>query len=361
MEISTDPPPDQARLPAGPEFHPAAALFPLMDVDGAEFGELVADIREHGLVQPIVLHEGKILDGRNRHRACQHAGVEPRFEEWSGESPTAYVLSLNLHRRHLTEDQKAAVVQEARARLEAEAKERQRLAGAHGQKGGRSRRKTLVADSPQGFASTAPERPAAEDAAAQRRWRRAPTTRKRLAELAKVSEHKIRQAERVQTAAPDLAEQVVAGTMPLREAERRVEMREATSKLDEAIQCYPFLRDVPGHQPARLLEIAATLDAAEEDERAAIEDQARRWCDAQRELMPQWRAADEVTRVVDGMITRLASVNTTMSRHGAAEIATALAARIMPDNDVGIIRSALAHLSELDRELAGRVHLRRVK
>jgi len=103
------------------EHHPAAALFPLMDVDGPEFGELVDDIREHGLLQPIVLHEGKILDGRNRHRACQHAGVAPHFEEWSGESPSAYVLSLNLHRRHLTDGQRAAIAVEAKERFEEEA------------------------------------------------------------------------------------------------------------------------------------------------------------------------------------------------------------------------------------------------
>ena len=176
-----------------------------------------------------------------------------------------------------------------------------------------------------------------------------------------MSEHKIRQAERVQKADPQLHQQVVAGTMPLREAERRVEAREATSKLDEAIERYPFLRDVPGHPPARLLEVAATLDAAGNGERAALVDQARRWCDAQRELVPQWRAEDELTRVVDGIISRLASVNTTLSRHGAAEIAVALAARIMPDNDIAIVRSALAHLAELDRELAGPVQIRRVK
>jgi ParB-like nuclease domain len=97
MDISTDPHP--ASPPADLDFHPAANLFPLLEVESPEFGELVDDIREHGLLQPIVLCDGKILDGRNRYRACQHAGIEPRFEEWSGDSPTAYVLSLNLHRR----------------------------------------------------------------------------------------------------------------------------------------------------------------------------------------------------------------------------------------------------------------------
>ena len=59
METSTHPPPGYpgGPPPTDPDFQPAAALFSLMDVDGPEFGELVDDIREHGLVQPIVRFE----------------------------------------------------------------------------------------------------------------------------------------------------------------------------------------------------------------------------------------------------------------------------------------------------------------
>jgi len=72
------------------EFHPLADLFPLLE--GQDFAELVADIREHGLHEPIVVFEDKILDGRNRYRACMAAGVEPAFTACPDDDPIACVV-----------------------------------------------------------------------------------------------------------------------------------------------------------------------------------------------------------------------------------------------------------------------------
>ena len=98
----------------------------------AELAELAENIGIHGQALPIIVHDGMILDGRNRWRACEMAGITPRTAAWDGVwgSPTLYVLSINLHRRHLSESQRAMAAAAALPILEAEARERQRaLAG----------------------------------------------------------------------------------------------------------------------------------------------------------------------------------------------------------------------------------------
>lgn len=75
-----------------------------------EFRELAKDIKENGLREPIWLYEKQIIDGRNRYRACIEVDVKPRFQEWDGNgSLAAFVISLNLHRRHLSESQRSMV------------------------------------------------------------------------------------------------------------------------------------------------------------------------------------------------------------------------------------------------------------
>lgn len=88
-------------------FHPLADVFPL--IEGAEFDELVASIKEHGLRHPITTLDDMILDGRNRYRACLAAGVAPLLEPFKGRDPIAFVIDENVHRRHLSESQRAMV------------------------------------------------------------------------------------------------------------------------------------------------------------------------------------------------------------------------------------------------------------
>lgn len=83
--------------------HPAADLFPMMDAEALQ--GLADDIREHGQREPVILFDGAVLDGRNRLRACELAGVEPRFVTRTDAEvgdPVKFVLSLNEKRRHMS-------------------------------------------------------------------------------------------------------------------------------------------------------------------------------------------------------------------------------------------------------------------
>ncbi len=82
------------------EFHEIANLFPLML--NQEFKIFKKDIKGNGLSLPIVLYEGKILDGRNRYKACRELGIEAEFREYTGNRPIEYILGKNLYRRQLT-------------------------------------------------------------------------------------------------------------------------------------------------------------------------------------------------------------------------------------------------------------------
>lgn len=89
--------------------HPVAELFPPMSIE--EFAAFKADVAENGLRDPVWEWRGKVIDGRHRQRACDELGVPCHYREWKGEEPEllAFVVSLNIHRRHLNESQRGLI------------------------------------------------------------------------------------------------------------------------------------------------------------------------------------------------------------------------------------------------------------
>ena len=163
--------------------------------------KLTQDIRVHGLLEPIITFEGQILDGRHRFQACETAGVAPRFEEFVGGDPVSYVLSKNLHRRHLTSAQKAAIAVEALPLLEKQAKKRQRQAG---EQFGRGQER--VAKVPQKIGEPIDNKHDTEAVS-------------QAAHLTGTNRQYVADAKRVATEAPDVFHAMKAGTVSLPEAQ----------------------------------------------------------------------------------------------------------------------------------------------
>ena len=97
------------------KIHPLANFFPRMSA--GEYELLKADIHEHGQQVPIVKQGDTILDGRHRYDICRELEIKPLIMEWEGSgSPEAFIASMNLHRRHLTESQRGLIAAEMNAR-----------------------------------------------------------------------------------------------------------------------------------------------------------------------------------------------------------------------------------------------------
>ncbi len=195
--------------------HPLADLIPPMTDE--EYKALREDIEANGLHQPITLYEGKILDGRHRARACDELGIVPITRFYDGDSPAAFVISLNVKRRSLTTAQRLRIAVDALPALEAEAKERQRIHG-----------------------GTAPGRPAEHFGTTVPECSEPTRARDTAAALVGLSGRTVGRMARVQEQAPDLAEKVWAGEVTPRaaddvlKAQRKSTPKEATVPVADA-------------------------------------------------------------------------------------------------------------------------------
>ena len=90
------------------EIHPAAKIMPMMPKE--QFEALKASIKKAGKLQdPIEMLEGKLLDGRNRLKACQELGIVAHAVEIKCAAPNEYVISRNATRRQLNANQLAVI------------------------------------------------------------------------------------------------------------------------------------------------------------------------------------------------------------------------------------------------------------
>ena len=89
--------------------HPLGAAVPAMTDE--EYDDLVQSMETRGFLpgNHIVMHEGMVLDGWHRYKASIQADVVAEFADYQGEDPAGFVLALNVERRHLSDDQRAAI------------------------------------------------------------------------------------------------------------------------------------------------------------------------------------------------------------------------------------------------------------
>jgi protein gp37/ParB-like chromosome segregation protein Spo0J len=209
--------------------HPLADAFPL--IDGEEFDLLVKDIKENGLGTPIVLNpdQSMIVDGRNRYRACSEAMVDPVFHtlpaSYTDEQIAQYIVSENLRRRHLNQGQLAFLALRVHEHYADLAKARQIGAADRARE-----QREVSATNPQ---VKSPMVPADLREPGPKRVREATH---QAAKTVGASGRAVQQAKAVRRDAPDLAEQVQAGSLALDNAYRQSRQRERAMPKPEVVK-----------------------------------------------------------------------------------------------------------------------------
>jgi hypothetical protein len=198
--------------------HPVASLFPPLPDD--EYEDLKGSIELIGQTYPIIVQDDWLLDGRNRLRACLELEILPKIQEYRGnEQPEFFIETVNMHRRHLDEDARAAISAKIRewviSRQNAEAQKTGK--SADGLAGGRGRKKNLEMESSPGLAEP------------KTRAKDARSTVGQIAEAAQVSHHKAAQAVAVAKADSELLDQVVKGNKKLKDAHAQVKAKKAAA------------------------------------------------------------------------------------------------------------------------------------
>ncbi|GAB7185632.1 plasmid replication/partition related protein [Kitasatospora sp. NPDC001095] len=196
-------------------------------LDDDELLALAEDIKANGQYHPIMLDDsGRVLDGRNRIKACEIAGVAPEFATYSGDDPAMFALSVNIRRRNLTKGQMAMIA--AKACSLSEQSDRSRS-----------------------------ERPA-----------------RSLSEQAGVSLGRIGQANTVLRHAPDLVELVINGALGLTEAYNTA--REAKAQADSVENQLARLRAEDPELADKVVEGELSLPAAWTERKERAEEEVRR-------------------------------------------------------------------------------------
>lgn len=217
------------------EFHPACLALPKMDAE--EYQALRKSIRAgYDARHPVLLYEGKILDGRHRYLACQEEGVDAQFMNWIGNDPFDFVKKEHEARRSWrSQEQKALVIgvlidqsaafQAERQRIQAEANRKRAEAAYEQENRGNQYTKTKVEVEPQSEATPAkPKRDSSQDKDAKTSTAKAKTIG--------VSRAAVERAETIKRADPGLAQKVAQGEISAADALRTIKKEAVAAKLE---------------------------------------------------------------------------------------------------------------------------------